>query len=110
MESVVFCVMMENQVVELLLEEEEDDDLLLYYYYKYKTKRRLPIKELYLTRGQEGSFSLLVMKHLMCDDNTFRKYFRLNKTQFDYLLNLLKKTMREKGKISLKEKLALTLR
>lgn len=106
MKSVVFCVVMENQV-KLLLEEEEDDDLLLYYYYKYKTERRLPIKDLYLTRGQEGSFSLLVKKH---DDNIFRKYFRLNKTQFDYVLNLLKKSMQEKGRISVKEKLALTLR
>lgn len=110
MKSVVFCVVMENQVTKLLLEEEEDDDLLLYYYYKYKTERRLPIKDLYLTRGQEGSFSLLVKKHLMFDDNIFRKYFRLNKTQFDYVLNLLKKSMQEKARISVKEKLALTLR
>lgn len=63
--------MMENQVVKVLLEEEEDDDLLLFYYYKYKTKSRLPIKELYLTRGQEGSFSLLGNKHLMFDEDIF---------------------------------------
>ncbi|KAL4714582.1 hypothetical protein ACJJTC_006628 [Scirpophaga incertulas] len=110
MKSEGFYVVMENQVMKLLLEEEEEDDLLLYYYYKYKTERRLPIKDLYLTRDQEGSFSLLVKKHLMFDDNIFRKYFRLNKTQFDYVLNLLKKTMQEKGRISVKEKLALTLR
>lgn len=93
---------------ELLLEEEEDDDLLLYYY--YKSKKRLPINELYSTRSQEGSFSLLVKNHLLFDDTMFRTYFRLNKTQFDYVLNLLKKTMLAKGRISLKEKLALTLR
>ncbi|CAH1640745.1 unnamed protein product [Spodoptera littoralis] len=65
---------------------------------------------MYLTRCQEGSFSLLVKKHLMFDDNIFRKYFRLNKTQFDYVLNLLKKSMQEKGRTSVKEKIALTLR
>lgn len=97
---------MESQV-RLLLEEEEDDDLLLYY---YKSKKRLPTKELYSTRGQEGSFSLLVKNHLLFDDNMFRTYFRLNKTQFHYVLNLLEKAMLKKGRISLKEKLALTLR
>lgn len=79
---------MEKQVVELLLEEEEDDDLLLYYYYKYKTKRRLPIKELYrprriiFTKSEEAlsskkqclrrkKYSFLNTKH-MCFSSTTR--------------------------------------
>lgn len=100
---------MESYTVrELLLEEEEDDELLLYYY--YKKKRRMSINKLFKTRDQEGSFSLLIKNHLLFEENMFRMYFRLNKIQFDYVLNLLQKNMPKKGRITLKEKLALTLR
>lgn len=97
-----------NTVIKVLLEEEEDDDLLLYYY--YKRKQRKSTNKLYTTRNQEGSFSLLIKNHLLFDESMFRMYFRLNKMQFDYVLSLMQKTMPKKGRITLKEKLALTLR
>lgn len=35
----------------------------------------------------EGAFQILVRRHLHCNDEKFRQYFRLTPVLFDYVLN-----------------------
>ncbi|GFU07569.1 DDE Tnp4 domain-containing protein [Trichonephila clavipes] len=38
-------------------------------------------------RSSEGAFQILVCRHLHCNDEKFRQYFRLTPVLFDYVLN-----------------------
>ncbi|XP_022906222.1 uncharacterized protein [Onthophagus taurus] len=94
----------------ILLEEEEDDDIRLLLSIREDTS------ELYKSRNQEGYFEILIRNHLNADDEKFRSFFRLNKEQFNFVLNLVHADLKKqstncvKNPISPEEKLALTLR
>lgn len=96
----------------VLLEEEEEDELEL----SILLSMREGIDELFKSRKKEGYFLLLIEKHLKMDDEKFRAFFRLNKDQFNFILDLvyvdLKKqsTNYVKTPIPPEEKLAVTLR
>lgn len=99
---------MASKQLQILLEEEEDDDLLLSYLYR---KRRRQMSSLYETRSTEGFYSLLINNHLAIEDEKFRQYFRLNQTQFNYVLSLVETDIQKRGGgISPREKLSITLR
>ena len=95
----------------ILEEEEEEDDLLMW----NKLKRTEP-NDLYLERETEGFQNILVNRHLIKDDSMFRKFFRLNIEQFNYILSLIESEIAGqscnyiKHPISPAEKLGLTLR
>lgn len=91
-----------------ILAEEEDDDLLLLYY-----ENREPIDPIFKSRNEEGYYQILIQKHLYCDEKKFRKFCRLNKKQFNFVLSLIMKEIQPKTckkSISPEEKLFLTLR
>ncbi|GFT41505.1 hypothetical protein TNCV_3942651 [Trichonephila clavipes] len=43
--------------------------------------------ELFKNRSSEGAFQILVRRHLHCNNEKFRQYFRLTPVLFDYVLN-----------------------
>ena len=93
-----------------LLEEEEECVLLT-----RKMNRAKP-HELYSTREHEGFQNILIKRHLMNDQSLFRKFFRLNIAQFNFILSIIKDDIssqscgRVKVPISPDEKLGVTLR
>ncbi|XP_050517993.1 uncharacterized protein LOC126892490 [Diabrotica virgifera virgifera] len=92
-----------------LMEEEDDDDLLLLH---YKRKRK-PTRSLFKNRQFEGSYSILIKKHLMANEDIFRSYCRLNKKQFNFIFSFIQDDINAKvtrNAISGEEKLFLTLR
>ncbi|KAG8275262.1 hypothetical protein J6590_090045 [Homalodisca vitripennis] len=95
----------------ILLQEEEEEEILL-----VKFKKNENPHPLYLSRCQEGFQKNLIQRHLLQDDSMFRKFFRLNRVQFDYILSciesgLIRKSCNKvKQPISPAEKLGLTLR
>ncbi|KAJ8970272.1 hypothetical protein NQ314_001302 [Rhamnusium bicolor] len=95
----------------LVLIEDEYDDIL-----RLLLSTREEAHELYRSRSQEGYYRILIKTHLAADDEKFRCFLRLNRDQFDSVLNLihvhLKKQSTNSVKIPItpKEKLALTLR
>lgn len=99
-----------NKMFNILLEEEEDDDFLLLYAMRKKRKLTMP---LFKKRSQEGSYSVLIQNHLLGDERIFREYCRLNKSQFNFVLSLIKEEIKPKVlrvAITAEEKLFLTLR
>ncbi|XP_046684147.1 protein ANTAGONIST OF LIKE HETEROCHROMATIN PROTEIN 1-like [Homalodisca vitripennis] len=66
----------------ILLQEEEEEEILL-----VKFKKNENPHPLYLSRCQEGFQKILIQRHLLQDDSMFRKFFRLNRVQFDYILS-----------------------
>ena len=46
--------------------------------------------ELYSTREHEGFQNILIKRHLMNDQSLFRKFFRLNIAQFNFILSIIK--------------------
>lgn len=98
----------ESLLLCLLLEEEDDDDFLLLYARK---KRNAP-DLLFKSRTKEGSYSILIKNHLIGAEEKFRKYCRINKNQFDFVLSLIVEEIQPKNRhaITAEEKLYLTLR
>jgi hypothetical protein len=70
-------------LINLLLEEIEEEIIIE----EVMTKS---VNNLYLTRKEEGFFSVLIEKHLFRDEKKFRGFFRLSWKQFNYVLNLIK--------------------
>lgn len=95
----------------LLLQEEEEEEILL-----AKLKKNEKSHQLYLSRCEEGFQKILINRHLLQDDSMFRKFFRLNRVQFDYILSCIESELKRKScnkvkqPISPAEKLGLTLR
>lgn len=104
---------MDNKKLFILLQEHDDDEILLLLLRK---KRRKVASNLYQQRLKEGYSNILVRNHLLEDDHTFKQFFRLNKSQFHFVLGLvgdrLKKMPSRRIKLPIKaeEKLSLTLR
>ena len=67
-------------------------------------------------RKEEGFFSVLIEKRLFRDEKNFREFFRLDREQFNYVLNLIEDDLklnpynRVNEPISPVEKFAVTLR
>lgn len=95
----------------ILLQEEEEEEILL-----AKLQKNEKPHPLYLSRCEEGFQNILIQRHLLQDDSMFRKFFRLNRVQFDYILSLIESGLHRnscnkvKQPISPAEKLGLTLR
>lgn len=79
-------------------------------------KFRKEISDFYKNREKEGFFKLLINSHLIDEEEKFRRYFRLSRERFAYVLNLVEEELRisscnrVKIPITPAEKLALTLR
>lgn len=98
----------------LFLEEIEEEELLLENL--IEEQRNATEHPLFLSRPEEGFFSILINRHLIHDDKKFRDFFRLNVDQFNYILDLIKNDIttdssnRHPYPITAAEKLAVTLR
>lgn len=96
----------------LVLLEEEDE----YEEMKKIRRRRARKHALYRRRREEGFYQILIKGHLKATEVKFRHFFRLNLSQFEFVLSLVQEDLRKKGSnfvkqpISPNEKLALTLR
>ncbi|GFU02559.1 DDE Tnp4 domain-containing protein [Trichonephila clavipes] len=72
--------------------------------------------ELFQNRSSEGAFQILVCRHLPCNDEKFRQYFRLTPVLFDYVLNNIRDELtskpynRHKKPICPEEKLCILVR
>ena len=99
-------------LISLLLDEEEEEETVMTIA-KLERKDR---HELYGDHETEGFQRILIDRHLMADDSLFRKFFRLNIEQFNFLLSLTEENIKSqscayvKNPISPAEKLGLTLR
>lgn len=95
----------------LLLEEIDDEEILLHH-----CEDNVDVHPMFKTRSEESCFHILVNRHLIKDDQKFREYFRLNISQFNYVLELVKEDIKTDGSqryqypITPEEKLAVTLR
>ncbi|KAK9718342.1 hypothetical protein QE152_g23254 [Popillia japonica] len=110
--SSLLCIMKRKLFALLFLEEEEDEEIINY----LKKRKRSAPHEIFVTRPSEGYFSLLIKEHLKGDEKKFREFFRLNKDQFYFVLNIVENDLKRvstnavKYPITPEEKLALTLR
>jgi hypothetical protein len=93
-----------------------DDDEEDFYVLRKYAKCRKKVCEMYNNREKEGFFKLLINRHLIDDEERFKRYFRLTRERFSYVLNLIKEDFntyscnRVKKPITAAEKLTLTLR
>lgn len=97
-----------RELVERLIQDEEEDDEIML----LLTSKRNEIDSLYTSRVDEGSYQILIKRHLDLKEQKFRQYCRLNKSEFKFVLSLIKKDIQpmKKGSITADEKLFLTLR
>ncbi|CAH2088123.1 unnamed protein product [Euphydryas editha] len=100
---------MKRELLKRLIEDEEEDDEIIWFLLSSKRKK---VDSLYTSRVEEGSYQILIKRHLNAKELKFRKYCRLNKTQFKFVLSLIENDIRpmKKGSITAEEKLFLTLR
>lgn len=91
------------------MEEEEEEELLL-------LLLRSSSHDIFSSREEEGFQNMLIRRHLLQDENKFRSFFRINISQFNYILALIENDLikqscgRVRHPISPEEKLGLTLR
>jgi len=97
----------------LLIEKNDDDDVLLWYLSEDKIKDHDP---LFTKRSTEGYHEMLINGRLKNNQIKFSEFFRINRNQFDFVLNLIRDdlalnpTFFIRKPISPEEKLAVTLR
>ncbi|CAH2017374.1 unnamed protein product [Acanthoscelides obtectus] len=95
----------------LLEDEAEDEEVILWW-----SSQREDFDRLYQSRKEEGYFKILMKNHLDTNEQKFREFFRLNKEQFQFVLNIVSTDLKKKSTntvhdpISPEEKLALALR
>ena len=91
----------------IFLEDEESSE---------DEKKRLEASDIFKRRATEGAYEILVCRHLHCNEEKFREYFRLTPVLFDYVLNYIKCDLtskpynRNKHPISPEQKLCVFLR
>lgn len=106
---------MDTETIKVLLLEEEDDDEILLNWYWSKEKRK-DHDPLFKSRSSEGYQEILINGHLKNNEIKFREFFRLNRRQIEFILNLIRddltlnSTFFIRKPISPEEKLAVTLR
>jgi hypothetical protein len=71
----------------ILFEEEYDDDVLLLYFSEEKRKGH---DQLFTKRSTVGYYEILINGHLKNNEIKFREFFRINRNQFDFILNLIR--------------------
>lgn len=97
----------------MLLEEHDDEEILISLLLK---KKRRQTKHIYIRRAEEGYANILIKHHLLGDQETFKQFFRINKTQFYFVLGLIGDALTKTPSrrviypITAQEKLSLTLR
>lgn len=79
----------------LMEDEEEDDEIMLLLLASEKRKK---IDSLYTSRVDEGSYNILIKRHFNLKEEKFRKYCRLNKAQFKFVLSLIENDIQPKKK------------
>lgn len=86
-------------------------------YLKLKKKnRKRKINEFFARRLQEGAYTMSVEKYFDNSESAFRQYFRLSRSEFDYVLSHInidlepQKTNFNQNPISARQKLCITLR
>lgn len=82
-----------NKLIQWLLIEEEDDDDDIYVHFLANLEPKKSPNPLYKTRITEGYHQILINGHLRCDSKKFREFFRLNRCQLDYILDLIKENL-----------------
>ena len=70
----------------LLEEEEEEEECCLVM--QAELERSSP-NELFTSRKEQGCQRILIERHLLKDEYIFRKFFRVNIAQFNYILSLI---------------------
>jgi hypothetical protein len=66
-------------------EEDDDDDVLLLYLSEEKSKGH---DQLFTKRSTEGYYEILINGRLKNNEIKCRELFRINRNQFDFILNL----------------------
>lgn len=56
-------------------------------------KKRSKESEIFRNRATEGAFKILVRRHLHCNEERFKQYFRLTPALFDYVLHHIKEDL-----------------
>lgn len=95
-----------------MLEEEDDDDLLLI----ELSSNNDNISPIFNNRYTEGTYSTLIMRHLIDNETKFKEYFPLTPSLFNDVVNCIKHDIKYKpcnrhlNPLSVNEKLSITLR
>ena len=76
----------EDVLLRYLLEEEEEEECCLVM--QAELERSSP-NELFTSRKEQGCQRILIERHLLKDEYIFRKFFRVNIAQFNYILSLI---------------------
>ena len=111
------CEMNRNfiPVLAQLLQEEAEDEALLLALLEGRKKRKAA-KRLYANRTTEGYSRILITNHLEDNETMYRQFFRLNKEQVAFVLNLIGNDIKREPSarvlhpISPQDKLLVTLR
>lgn len=91
----------------IFLEDEESSS---------EDEKRRSTSDLFKHRSTEGTFEILVCRHLQTNEDKFKEYFRLTPVLFDYVLGYIKDELtskpynRNKNPISAEQKVCLFLR
>ncbi|XP_063912685.1 uncharacterized protein LOC135129463 [Zophobas morio] len=91
----------------IVLEDEESSE---------EESKRSKESDIFKNRATEGAYEILICRHLHCNEEKFRQYFRLTPVLFDYVLNYIKDDItskpcnRNKKPISPEQKLSLFIR
>ena len=102
-------------VLAQLLQEEAEDEALLLALLEGRKKRKAA-KRLYANRTTEGYSRILITNHLEDNETMYRQFFRLNKEQVAFVLNLIGNDIKREPSarvlhpISPQDKLLVTLR
>ncbi|CAG5048242.1 unnamed protein product [Parnassius apollo] len=65
-----------QELLKRLIGDEEEDDVIMLFLLSSNSNK---IDALYTSRYEEGSYQILINKHLKAKEKKFRKYCRLNK-------------------------------
>ncbi|CAH1098850.1 unnamed protein product [Psylliodes chrysocephalus] len=59
-------------------------------------KKHKKVHKMFVRRRKEGCFSTLIMRHLIDDETKFKEYFRVTKSQFNELVNIVSIDIKKK--------------
>jgi len=78
----------DQNILKILLVEKDDDDVLLWSL--LSEEKRKDHDTLFTNRSTEGHHEILINGHLKNIEIKFREFFRINRNQFDFILNLIR--------------------
>lgn len=108
----MLCV--KRLAIMMLCDDEYEENL--FEIYSSRCKQRKKMSPIIDAREEEGSFAILISKHLFSNEDNFVKYFRITPHLFDIILQHVHDDIvkhpynRVKKPISPQQKLCLTLR